>query len=555
MRLLLQDCRTSRSVLKTTIVVGLTGFVLLVFAWTVTADSVEDNAPAVKSILAEQDTDAEAEPLPDLACLLCHRDSEQVVEFPSSEQLSVQIDPTILANSVHGDRGEDPLACTDCHQPAQNYRQPHAPVAAANLRDYQIERAAKCQQCHFEVHPTAHPGADSPSFVICTDCHGSHQVVAAETFHSATGMAVCIDCHTASSVQTTEPETLVTLVDEGFFSNEEPDSEYCLACHSRPGQTMTFANGEIKSITINGVDFANSVHGVDNPWQPLECNNCHEGVRFPHEPLRATSLREYSLERYPVCRQCHDHNYDLALDSVHGDAIAAGRVEAAVCTDCHHTHDTPPPAEPRERISHTCEQCHSTIFNEYATSVHGDALLNESNPDVPTCINCHGVHNINDPTTAMARVRSPELCAGCHANVELMEKYNISTDVFATYVADFHGTTVTLFEHQDPTAETNKAVCYDCHGVHNIRPPDDPDAGIKTNLLATCQRCHPDATDDFSDAWTSHFRPSLEHNPLVYLVNLFYQIVIPATVGFFGFLVLTDIYRRIRLRVRRLSQG
>ena len=49
-----------------------------------------------------------------------------------------------------------------------------------------------------------------------------------------------------------------------------------------------------------------------------------------------------------------------------------------------------------------------------------------------------------------------------------MNKYEISTEVFDTYVADFHGTTVILFEHQDPNVETNKAVCYDCHGVHNI---------------------------------------------------------------------------------------
>ena len=131
-----------------------------------------------------------------------------------------------------------------------------------------------------------------------------------------------------------------------------------------------------------------------------------------------------------------------------------------------------------------------------------------------------------------------------------MEKYDISTDVFDTYVADFHGTTVTLFEQEDPNVETNKAVCYDCHGVHAIKDPDDPEAGIKANLLETCQQCHPDATANFPDSWTSHFRPSLQHNPLVFLVNLFYQIVIPATLGFFGFMVATDVYRRIRLRLR-----
>jgi hypothetical protein len=91
-------------------------------------------------------------------------------------------------------------------------------------------------------------------------------------------------------------------------------------------------------------------------------------------------------------------------------------------------------------------------------------------------------------------------------------------------------------------------VCYDCHGVHDIRPVDDPENGIKVNLLETCRQCHPDATANFSDAWTSHYQPSLEHNPLVYLVDTFYAIVIPLTVGGFAFLVATDIFRRVRLR-------
>jgi predicted CXXCH cytochrome family protein len=231
-------------------------------------------------------------------------------------------------------------------------------------------------------------------------------------------------------------------------------------------------------------------------------------------------------------------------------ALAEGKLEAAVCTDCHGAHEIPVPNEPRERISHTCQQCHSTIFDEYATSVHGEALLGESNPDVPTCIECHGVHNIGDPTTNLFRIRSPQLCAECHADEELMVEYEISTQVFDTYVADFHGSTVTIFEHQDPNVETNKAVCYDCHGVHDIHAPDDPEAGIKANLLVTCQQCHPDATANFPDSWTSHFEPSPEHNPLVYYVNLFYKFVIPATVAFFVFMVLTDIYRRIRMSLK-----
>jgi hypothetical protein len=126
----------------------------------------------------------------------------------------------------------------------------------------------------------------------------------------------------------------------------------------------------------------------------------------------------------------------------------------------------------------------------------------------------------------------------------MMAKYDINTDVFDTYFADFHGTTVEIFEKTTPDQETNKPVCIDCHGVHDIKAPDNVGSTvIKQNLLTTCQRCHPDATPNFSDSWLSHYEPSLEHHPIVYLVDLFYQFFIPGTLGIMALFVVTDIWR------------
>jgi predicted CXXCH cytochrome family protein len=110
----------------------------------------------------------------------------------------------------------------------------------------------------------------------------------------------------------------------------------------------------------------------------------------------------------------------------------------------------------RAKILLTCDKCHSTIFNEYATSVHGKGVLEDNNPDVPTCTTCHGVHNIANPTTAAFRNSSIQLCAICHTSKLVMDKYNLSTQVLNTYVVDFHGTTVTLFARQSPGEMSNK---------------------------------------------------------------------------------------------------
>ena len=132
-----------------------------------------------------------------------------------------------------------------------------------------------------------------------------------------------------------------------------------------------------------------------------------------------------------------------------------------------------------------------------------------------------------------------------------MGKYGISTNVLSTYVSDFHGTTVKMFEESYPDQPTNKPVCTDCHGIHDILKVNDPKAGIafKQNLLVKCQQCHPNATTEtFTDAWLSHYEPSPKAFALVYYVNLFYKLFIPAVLGGMIFYVLTDIYRRFIVR-------
>jgi len=482
----------------------------------------------------------------DEACRLCHEETDASVRLPSGESLPVQVDVEGLAASAHGEQADDALECTSCHA-AADYQFPHPPVEAETLREYELARSQSCEQCHQQPHLTSHPGRDADNPVVCTDCHSAHETHPADAWPEETGVDNCVECHQEREVALADPERLAQVIENDLFRSSR-DNQYCLACHSLTDLSTTLENGDELELTVDEDEFHASVHGEENPWQPLECTNCHEGYTFPHEPIVAESRRDYTLQQYFICSNCHEPKYENLLDSSHGQALEEGVKEAAVCTDCHGAHDTPVPDEPRSRISRTCAQCHGTIFETYRDSVHGEALLEEDNPDVAVCTDCHGVHAITDPGLAAFRNSSPELCGACHADEELMAEYDISTNVFDTYVADFHGTTVTLFESQDPDVPTNKAVCYDCHGVHDIKHPDDPDAGINERLLTTCRQCHPDASENFPDAWTSHYEPSLEHHPLVFLVNWFYKIIIPATVGALGFLVATDVYRRVRHR-------
>ena len=183
-------------------------------------------------------------------------------------------------------------------------------------------------------------------------------------------------------------------------------------------------------------------------------------------------------------------------------------------------------------------------------------MINLGDPNVPTCTDCHGVHNTEGPSSeGNFHLLSPLLCAECHSDEEMMADYDVSTDVFETYVSDFHGTTVLLFENTAPDQETNKPVCVDCHGVHNMKKVNDPESlVIKENLLETCQRCHPDATDNFPTAWLNHYQPTLSIHPLVYYVNLFYKILIPVVIGGMLVFIASDIRKKVANKMEKRNE-
>ncbi|MCL4394448.1 MAG: cytochrome c3 family protein, partial [Chloroflexi bacterium] len=202
------------------------------------------------------------------------------------------------------------------------------------------------------------------------------------------------------------------------------DNQACLTCHSNSNLSMKLLSGETLSLYVDASLFDHSVHGQQN----MRCTICHTNISgYPHPPLAVQDARAFTLQMYTLCQTCHAAEAQQTQDSIHAKLIAAGNRNAATCVDCHTAHYVTPPDQPRSKIPQTCQKCHSAIYDQYKQSVHGAALLDESNPDVPTCVDCHGVHTISDPTTNLFRLYSPQLCAKCHADTSLMAKYSIST--------------------------------------------------------------------------------------------------------------------------------
>jgi hypothetical protein len=91
--------------------------------------------------------------------------------------------------------------------------------------------------------------------------------------------------------------------------------------------------------------------------------------------------------------------------------------------------------------------------------------------------------------------------------------------------------------------------------VHDIRSTDDPASKVNhANLLSTCQKCHPSAGPNWTDAWTGHNEISLERTPFLYYVEQFYSSFAPFVLWACIIYVILQIIRATVDLVRRNLQ-
>src|SRR5215471_11703577 len=270
--------------------------------------------------------------------------------------------------------------------------------------------------------------------------------------------------------------------------------ETCLSCHGDKEMSLTLPDGKSASLYVDRAQLAASIHGKD-----LRCTDCHAGMGdVPHPEREVKTLEAFRSGFRDACKACHFDTYTQSLDGVHYKQLAKGNGSAPWCTDCHGSHDVARAATPRTRISATCAACHQEVAETYMGSVHGKALA-AGNVDVPVCSDCHRAHDISDPRTESWLVKSPELCARCHADKERMAKYGLSTDVVRTYLSDFHGVTASMTRARGsdaPAGAKVTALCIDCHGVHDVTATKDASSQVlKANLVKTCLMCDAETSE------------------------------------------------------------
>ena len=347
----------------------------------------------------------------------------------------------------------------------------------------------------------------------------------------------------------------------------------CLSCHSNPKLEGQFLDGEVVSLYFDIESHPESTH------MP-RCAACHDEQQvYPHEGSVESSCslchwqntdqqeepqemlfrlpypdeRAMSLEISNACQKCHVEKFTESDDSVHLKIMEEGNRYAPVCVDCHSSHDIVPGGLTRTTIPMICGKCHLSVYTSYKSSVHGSALENEANTDVPTCGDCHGTHVVKGLDQTSFRVDSITTCGRCHADKALMDKYGISVNVFNTYLNDFHGRTID-YSRKAGNLKVDQATCYDCHGVHNILPPENPSSSVyPANIQGTCQKCHPDAGGAFPQAWLSHKVTGQDDMPILNAIESIYKILIPVVIGGCVFYIGIDVRRRVASELKKRS--
>ena len=310
-------------------------------------------------------------------CLICHGETDLVIENEAGEEISLYIDDSLFFSSIHGD-----FNCTDCHtQLAGIEEEAHeAPVAPVN-----------CTDCHDdvnEIYQTSIHGqllfmgdTDVPD---CASCHGGHDILPAENPKSSVNkfnlMYTCARCHQNKELQ-----------EKRVFDRPDALPQFYESVHAQ-------------GLLRDGLIVAPS------------CNDCHGAHDIKNSADPAS--RVYSRNIYQTCGKCHTKIEEVYKESIHGRMVEDGDKRGPVCTNCHESHRiiSPETIAYKQYSDERCGNCHQDQLERYRETFHGKAMFLGAT-EVAACYDCHGYHDISasaDSTSHIHPVNKVGTCRKCH---------------------------------------------------------------------------------------------------------------------------------------------
>ena len=200
----------------------------------------------------------------------------------------------------------------------------------------------------------------------------------------------------------------------------------CVQCHENLWQAAQEENKTEElarlGVVVEQIDsYMSSIHArpnrEDQSRTNATCYNCHDAHYI--NPIDSHIGAESRLKIPQICGQCHSQITETYLTSVHGQEVSEnGNANAAVCIDCHTTHDIESPSDPSTRLAITrnCGNCHEEELESYLGTYHGQ-VSTLGYTHTAKCYECHGHHEIKrvaDEASSMHVNNRLETCAKCH---------------------------------------------------------------------------------------------------------------------------------------------
>jgi len=481
-------------------------------------------------------------------CGFCHKEGTEVTQTYDIPEDSIV---THYSQSIHGvglyQQGLMVTAvCTDCHtaHSVYNHANPKSSIHRNNV-------ANTCQQCHGQiekVHTKVIRGelwkSEPDRVPVCIDCHPPHQI--RQVFYEeGISNQDCMECHGRPDlVGVQDGDTVSMYVDIDEHEHSIHRQVTCAQCHTglspehekRPCATV-IAKVDCSICHAEVVQtYGTSTHGKlfdrGDPDAP-GCTDCHGehstlARRNPDSPTFPTNVPR-------LCADCHragevaavrnqPEDRDVVAEytmGIHGKGLLeSGLVVTAMCTDCHTAHHVLPKTDTassvyKQNIPRTCAECHNGIYEKFSQSIHSPNI-SESEEILPVCDDCHQSHSIIRADEDDFKLEIMSQCGQCHE------------DVTESYFDTFHGKVSKL-------GYTAAAKCYDCHGAHEILPPDNPASTLsRQNIVETCGQCHPGSHRQFAGYLTHATHHDKTKYPVLFYTFWFMTTLLVVTLTIAG---------------------
>ena len=201
----------------------------------------------------------------------------------------------------------------------------------------------------------------------------------------------------------------------------------CVQCHQELWEEAQKSGTSDKNPLLGTVikqieSYMGSVHAQpsieDQSRTNATCYNCHDAHYIT--PIDSHVGANGRLKIPNICGQCHSEQRDMYFTSVHGQQVLIGNANAAVCSDCHTTHNIEKPHDDAGRLAITaqCGNCHEDKLETYLGTYHGK-VTKLGYAQTAKCYDCHGSHQIkrvDDPSSSMHINNRLKTCQTCHAD-------------------------------------------------------------------------------------------------------------------------------------------